>query len=220
VVSLQRAVALQPDYPQAWSHLVDALARLERMKEAFEAIAVARKTCASCGPGSAFTRSLRPFVLYHHDRAKKFFEQGRLDLAETGEHLVALVDPDFGDAYYNLGKIANARGDATMAEAMYRRAIELYGPAEKILAADARNNLAFLLGGRGDGAEAVSLVREAITVRGERPAYLDTLGRACDAVDDRPCARDAYTKLLRVADADVPPEALDHARARLQALGR
>jgi tetratricopeptide (TPR) repeat protein len=215
--SFRRAVTLKPDYPLAWSYLVDALARTDRHMDALKTVTEARQKCTQCGPGSQFARNLRPLVLYHQSKSARLVAQGKLDLAESGENVVLNLDPDFADAYYNLGKIAVARGKLDVAEAMYRKALARYRPEESQPAADAKNNLAFLLAGRRAGGEAVSLVREAITVRGERPAYLDTLGRACDAVDDRPCAREAYRKLLETA-AEVPADVVAHAKERLARL--
>ncbi len=204
VDSFRRAVTLKPDYPLAWAYLVDGLARTDRHLEALNTVTEAREKCAQCGPGSQFARNLRPLVLYHQGKAARLVAQGKLDLAESGETVVLTLDPDFADAYYNLGKIAVARGNLDVAEAMYRKALAYYRPEESQQAADAKNNLAFLLAGRRAGREAVSLVREAIAVRGDRPSYLDTLGRACDAVDDRPCAREAYRKLLKGEGARCP----------------
>jgi tetratricopeptide (TPR) repeat protein len=208
-------VKLRPDYPLGWSYLVDALARSERFDEALAAVKEARATCPKCASGSEFTHGVRPFALYNHDRAARFFAQGNLEMAEAGEKVVLSIDPDFADAYYNLGKIAVARGKLDVAEAMYRKALFRYRPEEALLAADTKNNLAFLLAGRRGGREAVTLVREAIAVRGERPSYLDTLGRACDAVKDKPCAREAYRRLVEGAGEDVPAEVVTHAKARL-----
>jgi tetratricopeptide (TPR) repeat protein len=217
--ALRAAVKLQPDYPKAWSHLVDALARNKKDMDALDAVKAARDKCPQCGPNSDFTRGLHPLVLYFHDKAARFFQEGKLDLAETGEGIVLTVDPHFADAYYNLGKIAAARGKNDKAETFYLAAIGGYRPEEKVLAADAKNNLAMLLTARGEGRPALKLVREAIAVRGERPSYLDTLGRACDAVNDRACARDAYGKLLGTGGGDLPADIVAHARERLARLG-
>jgi tetratricopeptide (TPR) repeat protein len=216
--SFRLAVTLKPDFPLAWSYLVDALARTDRQSEALDTVTEARAKCAPCVAGSAFARNLRPLVLYHQGKAARLFDQGKLDLAESGEMVVLTLDPDFADAYHNLGKIAAARGKLDAAEAMYRKALAYYRPEESRLAADAKNNLAILLAGRRAGREAVSLVQEAIALRGERPSYLDTLGRACEAVNDRPCAREAYRKLLQSAGTEVPADVTAHAKQRLAKL--
>jgi len=106
------------------------------------------------------------------------------------------------------------------AEAEYRLAIAGYrSPKDDADAADARNNLAGTIVARGGEAqEAVALARAAIAVRGRRPSYLDTLARACDAVRDGVCARDAYQGLLdaaRSAPGTIPEKFLAHARQRL-----
>jgi hypothetical protein len=62
--------------------------------------------------------------------------------------------------------------------------------------------------------EAEKYVRQALAIRGERPAYLDTLGRACDLRQQIDCAKEAYGKLVR-NPAGVSKALLDHARDRL-----
>jgi hypothetical protein len=62
----------------------------------------------------------------------------------------------------------------------------------------------------------VKLARASIAVRGERPATVETLARACEAAKDRTCARDTYAKLAKAPGA---PDALRaRAEEKLKAL--
>lgn len=54
-------------------------------------------------------------------------------------------------------------------------------------------------------------------MRGERGAVLDTLGRACEAAGDLPCAREAYRRLLE--RPHLPDPLRSAAETRLRALG-
>jgi tetratricopeptide (TPR) repeat protein len=220
IVHLARAVELKPDYPRAWSHLIDAAVRRRMDKQVLELVVTAREKCPSCAADPELRKMTASFVLFHHENAKRRFDQHDLEGSANQEALALLIDPTFADAHYNLGKVALARGDTAKAEEEYRKAVALYRPEEAQLAADAKNNLAFvLLAKPGGGPEAVALAREAIGVRGERSSYLDTLARACDVVKDASCARGAYEKLLKVDPATLPPEIVEHAKKRGAALG-
>jgi hypothetical protein len=67
------------------------------------------------------------------------------------------------------------------------------------------------------GDEAVMLARGAIALRGERPSYLETLSRACDAKGDKACAVERFHKLLASSEA-LPFEVKTHAEERLKKL--
>jgi predicted Zn-dependent protease len=99
-------------------------------------------------------------------------------------------------------------------------ALASFGSAKSANLADAQNNLAdLLLESGGKPQEAHALVTEAIAVRGQRASYVDTLARACDAMNDAPCAREAFQKLLDSKGA-LPQPVRAHAEERLRALGQ
>jgi tetratricopeptide (TPR) repeat protein len=216
---LGKAVALRPDYPKAWYVTVDLLARSELAEESVIAVEAARRFCPSCAGDEACRRQRGMLVLYHRERAHKELEAGALAEARRHAEWVLRLQPGFADAHYDLGLIARAAGDRVTAEAEYRAAIAAYPESQADDAADARNNLAFLLLAKpGAALEAVAAVRAAIAVRGERPAYLDTLARACDAVPDRACALAAYEKLLAAGAEALPAEVRAHAGERAREL--
>lgn len=108
--------------------------------------------------------------------------------------------------------------DPAGAERLLRAAVAAFPASQPALAADAKGRLAALLATRPAGAaEAATLARAALAVRGDRGALLDTLGRACDAAGDRPCATDAFRRLLRLPHLPDPMRA--NAEERLRALG-
>jgi Flp pilus assembly protein TadD len=112
----------------------------------------------------------------------------------------ALLEGDPGSAllWTNLGNAEASRGEPALAEAAYRRALEL-GPAN----ADVLNNLAWLLLGQSERlAEAEELARRAVAAGGPDPHLaLDTLGRALRARGLCQEAIEVFTEALAAAPA-------------------
>ena len=163
----------------------------------------------------------------HTALAVRYLDVGEHALA--GEHLdraIALA-PEFPDAYYNLGSVHLAAGDATGAMAAYRRAIELRpGYAE------AHNNLGGLLASAGAAGEAATHFRAAIEAdpanagahfnlasilfgRGETRAAIDHYRSALEAAPDDADTLYNLAVALRSTgdDADAEEAAVLHARA-------
>jgi hypothetical protein len=113
-----------------------------------------------------------------------------------------LLEDDPGSAllWTNLGNAEAGRGEAALAEAAYRRALEL-DPAH----ADALNNLAWLLLEQGDRlAEAEELARRAVASGGPDPYLaLDTLGRVLRARGRCQEAVEVFTQALAAAPASA-----------------
>ncbi|MFL6200937.1 MAG: tetratricopeptide repeat protein [Thermoanaerobaculia bacterium] len=107
-------------------------------------------------------------------------------------------DPRSPLLWTNLGNAEAGRGEAALAEAAYRRALEL-DPAN----ADALNNLAWLLLGQpGRLAEAEELARRAVASGGPDPYLaLDTLGRVLRARGRCREAVEAFAQGLAAAPA-------------------
>jgi len=90
------------------------------------------------------------------------------------------LDPNFGDAYINLGRIEHASGNGGEAEQLYRRALE-FSPNDPV----ARYNLALALEDRGESAAATDLYREAVKLA---PDFADAhfnLGRLLDQLGQK-----------------------------------
>ncbi|HWN41095.1 MAG TPA: tetratricopeptide repeat protein [Thermoanaerobaculia bacterium] len=111
-----------------------------------------------------------------------------------------LLEDDPGSAllWTNLGNAEAGRGEAALAEAAYRRALELESAH-----ADALNNLAWLLLEQGDRlAEAEELARRAVASGGPDPHLaLDTLGRVLRARGRCQEAIEVFTQALAAAPA-------------------
>lgn len=168
----------------------------------------------------AVLRTLPPPALAALQRAARAAARGAKEEAEKDYREVARLAPDFGFAHYQLGSLAEQRGDLAAAEGEYRAAIARFRPVEVVPRAEACQALArTLLGlGRKDG-EARSWAEQAIALRGERPEYLATLGRACEAAGNRECALDSWEKVA-ASPAELPAGMRKTALERLEALRR
>ncbi|QRK12678.1 tetratricopeptide repeat protein [Archangium violaceum] len=224
---LERAVVLDEGAVQLWYDLALLRARLGMLDGAF----AAAERVKALAPKAAQTESLGMFLAQwhaatrmpqeaaaHNARGAKLALEGRMDEALAEFEAAVKVAPDYADARYNLAQLLTKKGDKARAEQEYRKAIPGFHEREKALRADAQNNLAFLLVERGvKGEEPVTLARAAIETRGERPSYLDTLARACDARGDKACAVDAFRKLLASSET-LPFDVRTHAEQRLKTL--
>jgi tetratricopeptide (TPR) repeat protein len=224
---LERAAELDPSAVRVWYDLAFTRVRVGKMDEAFEA-AERVKALAPEAPQSEqlfmflsqWHAAMRvpPEAAQHYARGAELVSEGKRDEAIAEYEAALKLAPDYADGRYNLALLLSQKGDKARAEQEYRKAIPAFHEREKLLRADAQNNLAFLLVERGVKTdEPVKLVRAAIEVRGERPSYLDTLARACDARGDKACAVEAFRKLL-ASSQTLPFDVRTHAEARLKKL--
>jgi Flp pilus assembly protein TadD len=134
---------------------------------------------------------------------------GRTGEAVTLYRSLLEDDPRSVLLWTNLGNAEAKRGEPALAEAAYRRALEL-DPAN----ADALNNLAWLLLEQRDRlAEAEELARRAVAGGGPDPHLaLDTLGRVLRASGRCREALDAFAK----AAASAPAASADSERLALE----
>lgn len=170
--------------------------------------------------GREVMRTLSPPARAALERAGRASARGASEEAEKAYREVARLAPDFGLARYQLGRLAEQRGDLATAEGEYRAAIVRLRPIEVFPRAEACEALARTLLGlaRKDG-EARSWAEQAIALRGERPEYVATLARACEDGGDRECAVDSWERVAS-SPAELPAGLRKTALERLEALRR
>jgi Tfp pilus assembly protein PilF len=177
-------------------HLGDGKPRwttFERLDSAWRAT---RRTTLLIAPGKPGARTAAQKNALRYAVALE--AAGRVDEAVTLYRSLLEEDPDSALLWTNLGNAEASRGEAALAEAAYRRALEL-APAN----ADALNNLAWLLLGQPKLlAEAEDLARRAVAAGGPDPHLaLDTLGRVLRARGHCREAVEALTQALAAAPA-------------------
>jgi len=197
------ALALAPDYADAWNNRANALLGLDRPQEAVEA---------------ACTQALaqRPdFTDAHVTCGYALTLVGDLDAAIEHERTAVAAQPDNLLALNNLGNALGRRGDLQEARSVLDRALAL---APNRL--DTHNNLAWLLATQGDleGAarhleRAVALDPAQFTARFNLGEIYRRMGRAADT-------RRVWTEALRWAVEQKRTREADMIRQRLKELSR
>ena len=216
---LRKAIKLAPDNPATWAALADALVKVEKPDSAADVLAESEASCKSCQKDEAWGHAADETAEALDAKAEKQLEANDAAGARKAADAAAKLRPDLPATHLAEAKVARAGGDAKLATAEYRKAVDGFADAKSEPATTARLELAALLLADGNGADAAKLAREVVDARGDSPAALDTLGRACDATKDVECARGAYDKLTKLApSADLSKETVDHARQRMKEL--
>jgi tetratricopeptide (TPR) repeat protein len=141
--------------------------------------------------------------------------EGRSADAERDARAGLRYAPKYAFCKLALAQAAAALEQPERAERLLREASADVAPGQEPVAADVRGRLALHLATRGAGAqeparaatlaEARRLAEQALGARGARPALHEALARACDALGDVRCAREAWSQ---VAAAPTAPELL------------
>jgi tetratricopeptide (TPR) repeat protein len=175
-----RAIALNPNLPEAHNNLAGVLRAMGR----FEESAAACRRAIALRPGYADAYNNLGIALSdlgRRDEAAKAYQraialnphlaeprsnlgnlykaQGRLDEAIDEFRQAIAINPNFSDAHNNLGNALRDKGELDESIAACRRAIEL-GPNH----ADAYNNLGYVLAQQGQYDEAAAALRRAIAI--------------------------------------------------------
>jgi len=216
---LRKAVKMAPDNPATWAALADALVKVEKPDGAADVLAESQGACKPCEKDDAWGHAADETAEALNARAEKQLAANDTAGAHKSGDAAAKLRPELPTTHLTQAKLARADGDKKVATAEFRKAVEGFSDAKSEPATSARLELAGLLLADGNGAEAAKLAREVVDARGDSPAALDTLGRACDATKDVACARDAYEKLTKLPpSAELSKETVDHARQRMKDL--
>lgn len=216
---LRKAIKLAPDNAAAWAALADTLVKVEKPDSAADVLAESEGPCKSCQKDEAWGHAADETAEALDALAEKQLAANDTAGARKATDAAAKLRPDLPATHLAEAKVARAGGDSKLATAEYRKAVEGFSDAKSEPATTARLELAGLLLADGNGADAAKLAHEVVDARGDSPAALDTLGRACDATKDVECARGAYDKLTKLPpSADLSKETVDHARQRMKEL--
>lgn len=191
-VAYRQAIALNPDFANAYNNLGNALCELGRLEEAEYALrrAVGLKPgCAQCHSNlgtalrsqgrlveaeAAYRRAIALnsyLTAAHNNLGNVLTDIGRLDDAEQVlRHTIAFT-PEYAEAFSNLGNVLTAQGRLKEAESVYRQAIAL-----KADFAEAYNNLGNVLRDLGRLDIAEQALRHAIFFQPEFAEALSNLG--------------------------------------------
>lgn len=142
-----RALALKPNFAEAYLKLGDIFQRLGKLPESESSCRQALK--------------LKPdYAEAHNNLGNVLNGLGRFDDAVASYSRALEIRPDYAEAHNNLGITLKDLGRSDEAEASHRRALEL-----KPDFAEAHNNLGIVLSDQGRFAEAEASHRRALEIR-------------------------------------------------------
>jgi tetratricopeptide (TPR) repeat protein len=186
--SYTQAIALKPDYAEAYCNLGITLQELGRLDEAK----------ASFNQAIA----LKPdFAEAHYNLGNTLKELGRLDDAEASFNQAIALKPDYAEAHSNLGNTLKELGRLDEAEASYTQAIALKPDYD-----EAHSNLGSTLQELGRLEEALASYNQAIALK---PDYAEAHYNLGNTLQERGRLEEAEAS-YKQAIALKPDFALSH----------
>jgi tetratricopeptide (TPR) repeat protein len=160
MVHYQRALQINPNYPEALTNLAVALFRKGRVDDA---VAQYQKALA-----------INPnYVLAHNNLGLALVQRGQVDEAIAHYQKALEINPDFAQVRNNLGVALFQKGQVADAVTQYQKALEIspYDP-------DAHNNLGNALFRKGQVADAVAQYQKAMEISPYDPETHYNLAKA------------------------------------------
>ena len=183
--SLERAVALQPDFAEAHSNLGNALLELSRCEEA----AASLRRALELKPDFPEALNNMALALIDLGRPEQAIERLRNALA---------VRPDYAQTHNNLGCAFNSVGRYEEAVSALRRALQL-----KSNYPEAHFNLGIALAALGRMEAAVASYRSALALKPDHVNALCNLGNLFMALEQREDAIASYRRALEYKPDNV-----------------
>jgi tetratricopeptide (TPR) repeat protein len=175
---LQRALRLQPDYPDAHNNLGIIREKQGRLDE------------ATAGYEQALR--LKPdYAEAHYNLSIVLARLDRLDEAVVSYQQALRLKPNYTEAHNNLGTVLARQGRLDEAAASYREALRLQPDG-----ADAHNNLGLVLVRQGRRDEAVASLQQALRLQPDYPEAHANLGNALQDQDRLDEAVASYERAL------------------------
>jgi tetratricopeptide (TPR) repeat protein len=160
IAHYQKALEINPDYPNAKNDLGTALLKKGRLDEAI----------------ACYQQALQiepDYVKARNNLGNALLQEGRMEEAITQYQEVLQIKPDFAEASYNLGNVLVQRGQADDALPHFQRALQI-NPNY----VDARVNLGNVLLQKGSMDEAIAQFRQALQLNPDCAAAHINLGNA------------------------------------------
>ena len=152
VDAFKKAIAIQPDYADAWNNIGSAFRDQGKLEEAIDAY----KKALLIRPESAEA---------FNNMGNALKEQAKLEEATLAYKKAIAIQPDYAEAYNNLGIVLMSQGKSENAIVAYNKAINL-----KPDYAEAYNNLGNCLKRQVKLSEAIEAYKKALAIK---PDYVE-----------------------------------------------
>ena len=181
---ITKAIAIAPDYTEAYINLGNALQELGKLDEAAASYAKAL--------------AIEPeFAEVHTNLGNVLQELGKLDEAAASYAKALAIKPDYAEAHNNLGVALKDLGKLDEAVASYHQALAIAPDY-----AEAQSNLGVALKEQGKLDEAVACYHKALAIA---PDYADALYNLCE-VFERTNDNEALRETVNRARRECPDD--------------
>ena len=152
VEAYNKALAIKPDYVEAYNNLGNTLKDQGKLEESVE---VYNKALA-----------IKPdYVEAYNNMGNALNEQGKLEEAIEAYNKALLIKPDYADAYNNMGNALKEQGKLEQAIEAYKKALAIKPDSAKVY-----NNLGNVFADQGKLEEAIEAYNKALVIN---PDYAD-----------------------------------------------
>ena len=180
IAAYNKAIAIKPDFAEAFGNLGVTLKEQGKLNEAIEAY---KKALA-----------IKPeYAEAYNNMGVALQDQGKFEEATEAYKKALSVKPDFAKANYNMGNALKQQGKTEVSIAAYNRAI-----ASRPDYADAYNNMGNVLKEHGNLKEAIEAYKKAIGINPDNAHTHNNLGAALQDQGKFEEAIEAYKKALSI----------------------
>ena len=180
VVAYKKAIAIKPDYAEAYYNMGNALKDQGKLEEAIEAY----NKALAIKPDNAEAYNNMGIALQ---------EQGKLEEAIEAYNKALAIKPDNAEAYNNMGVTLKDQGKLEEAIRAYNNALAI-----KPDYADAYNNMGVTLKGQGKLEEAIEAYNKGIAIKPDQAEAFNNMGNALKDQGKLEEAIEAYNKALTI----------------------
>ena len=180
ILLLRKAIAINPNYAEAYSNLGNALKDQGDLQAAIDAY----RQALVINPNYAEAYS---------NLGNALKDQGDLQAAIDAYRQALVIKPHYAEAYSNLGNALKDQGDLQAAINAYRQALVI-----KPDYAEAHSNLGNALKDQGDLQAAIDAYRQALAINPNYVEVYNNLGIALIDQSDFQAAIDAYRQALAI----------------------
>ena len=180
IEAYNKALAIKPDYAEAYYNMGNALKDQGKLEEAIEAYNKAL--------------SIKPdYAEAYNNMGNALQDQGKLEEAIEAYNKALAIKPDYAEAYYNMGIALQEQGKLEEAIEAYNKALAI-----KPDYAEAYYNMGNALKEQGKLEEAIEAYNKALAIKPDYAEAYNNMGNALQEQGKLEEAIEAYNKALAI----------------------